>query len=45
MRLGTKPETALDRLALALAPGLVPTPLLEGFVALMMARTIMAWRG
>ena len=42
MRVATKPEGAFDRLALALAPGLVPTPVLESFVAMMMARAIMA---
>jgi ubiquinone/menaquinone biosynthesis C-methylase UbiE len=42
MRVATKPDSIFDRLALTFAPGLVPTPLFEGFVAMMMARTIMA---
>jgi 2-polyprenyl-3-methyl-5-hydroxy-6-metoxy-1,4-benzoquinol methylase len=42
MRVAIKPDSVFDRLALAFAPGLVPTPLFEGFVAMMMARTIMA---
>lgn len=42
MRVGVKGEGVFDRLALTAAPGLVPTPLLESFVAMMMARTLMA---
>ena len=42
MRVAAKGDGIFDRLALAVAPGLVPTPILESFVALMMARTIMA---
>lgn len=42
MRVGTKPDDLFDRVALTLAPALVPTPVLESFVALMMARAIMA---
>jgi ubiquinone/menaquinone biosynthesis C-methylase UbiE len=42
MRVGIRPDSVFDRLALTVAPGLVPTPLFEGFVAMMMARTIMA---
>lgn len=42
MRVATKADGLFDRLALTLAPGLVPTPVLESFVAMMMARTIMA---
>ena len=40
MRVATKAETVQERLALA--AGLVPTPLLETFEAMAMARTIMA---
>ena len=42
MRVATKPEGVFDRLALRLAPGLVPTPIIESYVAMMMARAIMA---
>src|SRR5687768_10802882 len=42
MRVGTTPEGVFDRLALTLAPGLVPTPLFESYVAMMMSRAIMA---
>lgn len=42
MRVAAKGDGIFDRLALALVPGLVPTPVLESYVALMMARTIMA---
>ena len=42
MRVAIKSDSVFDRLALTFAPGLVPTPLFEGFAAMMMARTIMA---
>lgn len=42
MRVAATGDGVFDRLALTFAPGLVPTPVLESFVALMMARTIMA---
>src|ERR671914_2250345 len=40
MRVGTKSESLQERLALA--AGLIPTPLLETFEAMAMARAIMA---
>ena len=40
MRVGTKSESVPERLALA--AGLIPTPLLESFEAMAMARAIMA---
>ncbi len=39
MRLGVIPESAFERLALAL--GLVPTPLMDTLIAMLLARTVM----
>lgn len=42
MRVAAKPDGLFERLAFSVAPGMVPTPIFESYVALMMARAIMA---